>query len=444
MKWIVYIIVLLILFSPVNAGFDDVVQYYSMVVTRFFLTVSGQATQSPGDYDESSYAATSATSGQGGPPGSSGPIGECDLDYDGYLNPSCGGNDCDDSKSYVHPGAPEVCDNLDNDCDGQTDEGVLNICLVPAGPGQTCSSYQTCGLCSLLPPESGNSLCNDERDNDCDGLIDCSDNGCFSSSSCSTAPQQCNDNDDDSYYRQSNCGTLVDCNDNNQNINPGATEIPCDGIDQDCSGSDLCSLTQPPLPPPNCVAQDSDGDGVTTCSNPIDCNDNDPDISPQISEICNDAKDNNCNGNVDEGCQGGCYYDGDNDGFNACQDCDDSNLNVFPGSPGCGLSTGPAQTQVLQQAPIQGTYLTDEQKQQIIERLNSIEITAFQIEKILKDMEGNPTFVDAGVLAGGLRQQAKNLKNTIIENQVSEEDVMRAINLMERQQKYLKTVVGKL
>ena len=48
----------------------------------------------------------------------------CDQDEDGYSSTAypCGGNDCDDGNYYVNPGAEEVCtDNVDNDCDGDTD-----------------------------------------------------------------------------------------------------------------------------------------------------------------------------------------------------------------------------------------------------------------------------------------------------------------------------------
>jgi hypothetical protein len=46
-----------------------------------------------------------------------------DLDNDGYGNTCCGGSDCNDVIDYFHPGAAELCDGEDNDCDGQVDEG---------------------------------------------------------------------------------------------------------------------------------------------------------------------------------------------------------------------------------------------------------------------------------------------------------------------------------
>lgn len=62
-----------------------------------------------------------------------------DADGDGYGNPlltgrfpqcppgySANNMDCDDSTAAKHPGAPELCDGLDNDCDGQIDEGFTS------------------------------------------------------------------------------------------------------------------------------------------------------------------------------------------------------------------------------------------------------------------------------------------------------------------------------
>jgi len=47
----------------------------------------------------------------------------CDDDGDGYIATSCGGgSDCDDTNPAIHPGAAELLDGLDNDCDGLVDE----------------------------------------------------------------------------------------------------------------------------------------------------------------------------------------------------------------------------------------------------------------------------------------------------------------------------------
>jgi hypothetical protein len=99
-----------------------------------------------------------------------------------------------------------------------------------------------------------------------------------------------------------------DCNDNDPNINPGKAEI-CDGKDNNCNNQiDEGVLLV--------FYKDSDKDGYTdgttkvSCEKPSDeyvssatsgdCNDNDPNINPGKTEIC-DNKDNNCNGQIDEG-----------------------------------------------------------------------------------------------------------------------------------------------
>ena len=109
-----------------------------------------------------------------------------------------------------------------------------------------------------------------------------------------------------------------DCDDNDASINPGAFETCGDGIDQDCSGSDLTC--------PEDI--DNDSDGFT--ENEGDCNDSDPSIYPGAAETCGDGIDQDCNGS-DLTCPED--IDNDGDGYTENQgDCNDGDASVYPGA----------------------------------------------------------------------------------------------------------------
>ncbi len=143
----------------------------------------------------------------------------------------------------------------------------------------------------------------------------------------------------------------TDCNDNNAAINPGATEIVADGVDQDCNTSELCYTDI-----------DNDDFGISTLINSSDldcgdaneayvvgdCNDNNAAINPLATEVCNSA-DDDCDGLIDEGVQNTYYRDFDNDTYGnptattmACSapsgfvsnntDCNDGSASVNPGA----------------------------------------------------------------------------------------------------------------
>jgi formylglycine-generating enzyme required for sulfatase activity len=207
------------------------------------------------------------------------PVDEIDADGDGVR--TCSG-DCDDAQATVFPGATEACDGLDNDCDG----------LVPADESDAdADAVLVCGGdCDDTNPDifaGAPDVC-DGMDNDCDLQVD----------------EDSPDNDVDGF---SLCDG--DCDDADLTTHPGAEEL-CDGLDNDCDG----------LVPAD--EADADGDGQRGCAG--DCADGDPDNFTGNAEVC-DGEDNDCDAEVDEG------YDLDGDGVLACDgDCDDSNPSIHP------------------------------------------------------------------------------------------------------------------
>jgi hypothetical protein len=139
-------------------------------------------------------------------------------------------------------------------------------------------------------------ICNDNIDNDGNGLVDANDPnavGC----SVSTA---CTDQDGDGFnINGGTCGP-IDCDDSNSSVNPGAVEACGDGIDNNCNGRiDTADLNAVGCAT-NCTDQDGDGYSVEGGScGPMDCNDNNPEINPAALEVCGDNVDNNCNNRTD-------------------------------------------------------------------------------------------------------------------------------------------------
>ena len=111
-----------------------------------------------------------------------------DNDGDGYTSNTEGtGEDCDDSDPLIAPNAVEICDGIDNNCDGAVDEGVENTYYLDSdgdGFGTEVDSVEACNAPEAYVPLSND--CDDENpdrypgavevcdevDNNCDGSID--------------------------------------------------------------------------------------------------------------------------------------------------------------------------------------------------------------------------------------------------------------------------------
>ncbi len=206
--------------------------------------------------------------------------GELDMDGDGYL--AC--EECNDAQVLVYPGAPEICDGFDSDCDGSLplDEEDTD------GDGQSICD----GDCDDLDP-----LTAQGRPEQCDGV----------DNNCDGAPDV-NEVDVDGDGQRA----CEECNDDNPDIYRGAPEL-CDGLDNDCNGQ---------IPPSE---MDNDGDGSRRC---VDCDDNDRNNAPDQEELC-DGYDNDC-----DGAPGPNESDADGDGIRGCAgDCDDADAAIYPNAP---------------------------------------------------------------------------------------------------------------
>jgi len=230
-----------------------------------------------------------------------------------------GAGDCDDGDATVHPAATEVWyDNVDQDCAGDDDfdadaDGYDTVSdCDDSDPGISPGAYEACDA--------------DDVDEDCDGdTNDASALGCTlfyvdgDGDSYGGASSACYCDATDIYQ----VAVSGDCDDASASVNPSASELWYDGIDQDCDGgSDY----------------DADGDGFDSdLFGGDDCDDTDTSYAPGADEYC-EGTDEDCDGAVDEaGVVDGIpfYVDFDVDGYG-----DSSTARTtYCEDPGAGWST---------------------------------------------------------------------------------------------------------
>ena len=244
-----------------------------------------------------------------------------DADGDGITQPA---GDCDDTNALVYPGADELEDGIDNDCDGTVDETTSvydddgdGFCENPIG----CIGGALPGDCNDGDGDAfpgANEVANGV-DDDCDGIVD---NGtpAFDNDGdgYTSLGGDCDDNNDTVYpgapeladSLDNDCDTEFDegtvyvdddgdgfaevdgdCNDSEPLIHPGAAEdlgSPTpdvgDGMDNDCDN----------LVDEGTSTYDDDGDGFSEVGG--DCDDDDPDYSPGVYDPPSDTEDWDCNG----------------------------------------------------------------------------------------------------------------------------------------------------
>lgn len=184
-----------------------------------------------------------------------------DQDGDGYVSIQWGGSDCQDGDPAIHPDQAEVCDGVDQDCDGLIDEldsgGVLRF-VDQDGDGYGSEEVRVCESATAQYAEVGGD-CEDldaainpgaqetcaAGDEDCDGLVNEADDSVDRSSGYSGYP----DADGDGYGvapELFSCtdSTLVnkpgDCDDGSLQVNPGQEEDCETERDENCDGYGEC------------------------------------------------------------------------------------------------------------------------------------------------------------------------------------------------------------
>lgn len=241
---------------------------------------NGETDESPAD--GTLFYADTDGDGYGNPDVS---LSSCDASVQGYTDNS---DDCDDSSNTAYPGGVELCDGLDNDCNGDIDDGAGDILTFYEdadgdGYGNPDAALEACAAPSGYVADAKD--CDDANadispetlwypDRDTDGYGRSTD----SVVSC----------EQPTGYSLSN----LDCDDEDAGVNPDATEV-CDGVDTNCDGKqDNDDL-------------DIDLDGQAPCEG--DCDDFNDQTYYGAIEVCDDGFDNDCDGRLNDTCPGSVY-----------------------------------------------------------------------------------------------------------------------------------------